>query len=288
MAAVVLFCVFAIGYGYGTLSYKHGLFTYHVIKALKAALVRKYFPPTLGYSDTGDRKQTACGQFVKDAAVIFTFGQSNSANRGQTRHVSGPGVYNFNFLNGNCYESRDPLLGATGNGGSVWSRLGDLLIESGAYERVLIAPVGVSATSIKRWAPGGDLHARVTVTLRSLLAKGLMVTHMLWHQGEQDASDKMGGDEYVGHFSRLVAAIRSLGVDSPLYAAVASICQDDGSDAIRKAQLALPSMFDNVRLGPNTEVLDSYADRYDGCHFTDLGLDKHARMWLSALLAEGP
>ena len=37
-----------------------------------------------------------------------------------------------------------------------------------------------------------------------------------------------------------------------------------------------------VYLGPNTDLID-YRDRYDGCHFSGRGLDKHAQSWLEVL-----
>ncbi len=279
----VLVCVFAGGYGYGALSYQHGIFPYPQIKALKRVLVRTYFPQPLGYHDTSDRERIDCRQFAKDTTVIFTFGQSNSANHGATRHFPGPRVFNFNMFDGKCYAARDPLLGATESGGSVWSRLGDLLIDSGRHARVLIAPVGVGGTAIKHWAPGGVLHGRVTRTLSALKDHGLTVTHLLWHQGEQDVFDATSRDDYIERFGRLLGAIRALGIDAPLYAAIASICHNAGSGEIRDAQRALPMMFAGVRPGPNTDTLDSYSDRFDGCHFTDLGMDRHARLWFQAL-----
>ena len=73
--------------------------------------------------------------------VIFTFGQSNSANYGQTTYTCKLEVYSW--YNGRMAKAADPLPGAGGEKGSVWGRLGDKLIEAGMARKVLIVPVGV-------------------------------------------------------------------------------------------------------------------------------------------------
>src|SRR5215203_6355453 len=58
--------------------------------------------------------------------IALTFGQSNAANRGQKKYTChNKKVLVFN--DGKLYRARDPLPGATGPGGSVWSLLGDML-----------------------------------------------------------------------------------------------------------------------------------------------------------------
>src|SRR2546425_3481295 len=54
--------------------------------------------------------------------VALVFGQSNSSNSGQTRRTARERVYNY--YQGKLYLAQDPLLGADGDGGSVWTRLG--------------------------------------------------------------------------------------------------------------------------------------------------------------------
>ena len=284
----VIACVFLAGFAYGSLAAQHGLFPHPQIKRLKAHLVMRFAPPPLGFHDTRGREPVACGDLVGDTAVLLAFGQSNSANHGLERHRPGPGVYNFNLHDGRCYRARDPLLGATETGGSVWTRLADLLIAAGHHRRVLIAPVGVGGSSIRRWVPGGDLADRVPRAVAGLRAQGLRVSHMVWHQGEQDTFEGMDRRSYVDHFGRLVAAVRGLGVEAPIYVAVASLCHNDGSAAIRAAQRALPDLFAGVRRGPDTDTLDRVADRYDGCHFSGPGMVRHARLWFDALTAPVP
>ncbi len=115
-----------------------------------------------GVDDTS-RKRVPCDEFQTANprhAVLMTFGQSNSANFGQTRYIASSRVANFNIHDGYCYVSEDPLMGADGSGGAVWGLLADQLVESGVYDRVLIAPFGIGGTSLAEWTTGGiDLGA---------------------------------------------------------------------------------------------------------------------------------
>ena len=85
----------------------------------------------------------------KQVMVALAFGQSNSANFGETPKAAKQNVYNY--YEGKLYHAQDPLLGANGIGGSVWTRLGDKLIEHQMYEAVVFIPLGIGATEIARW-----------------------------------------------------------------------------------------------------------------------------------------
>ena len=49
--------------------------------------------------------------------VALTFGQANSANLGESPKTAQGEV--FNFYDGKIYRAEDPLIGTTGDGGSV-------------------------------------------------------------------------------------------------------------------------------------------------------------------------
>ena len=229
-----------------------------------------------------DRPVVPCAPFTSANprhAVLFTFGQSNSANFGETRYIAKDEVANFNLHDGKCYRSEDPLFGADGNGGSVWGRLGDKLIASGAFDRVLIVPFGIGGTSLHEWTTGGRLHPRVANAAQQLKLAGIEPTHVLWHQGEDDARDGTTSEDYIEMFTQLVAALRAYDVNAPVFPAVASMCKDLGSNAIRNAQRALPKRLSGVYPGPDTDSLSDMKDRHDFCHFSDTGLQAHAELW---------
>ncbi|MBI2798821.1 MAG: hypothetical protein HYX63_00815 [Gammaproteobacteria bacterium] len=215
--------------------------------------------------------------------VALTFGQSNSANFVRGRYRAKDAV--FYVAEGRCFTAEDPLPGADGDGGSVWSRLGDLLIASGRYERVVFAGIGVANSTVSSWSPGGDLHPKLMATLKGLVGTGLTPTHLLWHQGEADRSRHTTGAAYQAHFRDLVQAIRQAKVAAPILVAVASYCYGDSSAQITSAQAALVSRRLNIYAGPNTDNYTAPAERADDCHFSALGAERVAAAWFAALSA---
>lgn len=240
-----------------------------------------------GVSTTG-RPAVSCAPFTSRNprnAVLFTFGQSNSANFGETRYTATGNVLNFNIHDGKCYPSADPLLGADGDGGSVWGRLGDQLLASGAFDRVLIVPFGIGGTALSEWTTGGRLHPRVQYAAQQLQLAGIAPTHVLWHQGEDDVLKRTSTSDYITMFAALVQSLREYGINAPVFPAVASICDNRGSDTIRAAQRALPEHIAGVYPGPDTDTLSDMRDRFDYCHFSERGLQAHAELWNEVIVS---
>lgn len=215
--------------------------------------------------------------------VALTFGQSNAANYVRGRHVSAAGVINFH--EGNCYAGRDPLPGADGAGGSVWSRLGDLLMAGGDYDQVVVAGIAVSASGIDRWTVGGDLHPRLVDTLAEMQAHGLTPTHLLWHQGETDAKHGSSAEAYRRHFLAMIDNLRAQGIEAPVFIATATYCHGRSSAELRAAQASLVDPGAGIHAGPDTDALVGSDWRHDDCHFSEAGATRHAELWRDALRA---
>jgi lysophospholipase L1-like esterase len=213
--------------------------------------------------------------------VALVFGQSNSANYGQGHHRACDQV--FNLYQGQLYPAQDPLLGADGEGASVWPRLGDRLIAAGIYGQVIFVAIGVGGTAIVRWVPGRDLHGRILAAIAQVQAAGLTLTHLLWHQGEADAySLNTPPHQYQTAFGQMLGSIRAQGVTAPIYVCLATrFGTMERHEPIRAAQLGLVNGED-IRLGPDTDQL-GFAYRYDGAHFSAAGLDRFAELWLDVL-----
>jgi hypothetical protein len=220
--------------------------------------------------------------------VALVFGQSNAGNWGESPKAAGPSV--FYFFRGEYGRARDPLRGANGDGGSVWTRLGDKVIAARLYDRVVFVPAAIGATDIALWAPGGLLHEDLLRNVREAKDAGHIFTHLLWHQGESDAVLGTRKEDYQQRFIAMLAALRALGVDAPAFVAVATRCGDYPPNAeIRAAQTELVNPALGIFAGPDTDQLDT-TFRHDGCHFSNAGLDAHAEMWLKVLEdhAQGP
>jgi hypothetical protein len=214
--------------------------------------------------------------------VALVFGQAGAANSGETPHTARRDVYNF--YKGKLYRAQDPLLGATGDGGSVWTRLGDKLIERQSYDAVVFVPVAVGGSTIARWQPDGDLHRSILDVIDDVKDHGLTITHMLWHQGESDAISQTSTTAYKSMFLAMLSSIRRQGVDAPILVSIATRCRKNRGDLeIRQAQKELAADAPaGIFPGPDTDEL-GLRFRWDGCHFSDEGLERTAQMWINAL-----
>lgn len=239
-----------------------------------------------GFNNVSDRISIECSRFtdeLSETLVLFVFGQSQSANSASWQAAGDKGVYNFNPFDGKCYQAKDPLLGATGQGGSVWTILGNKLIAAGKAKNVLIVPFGVGGSTIERWIPGGDLADRIARSRNALSAKSIPITHVIWHQGAANAH--ISGELYSTLFDSLLRNLRAQGIDAPVYTAVSSYCKGITSKEITDAQRNLPLKYEGVFTGIETDTLGSDY-RHDDCHFNRKGQNEVARKWMSVLFSE--
>jgi len=102
--------------------------------------------------------------------VLLTAGQSNAGNHGEERLKPTADVYNLNIFDHGCYVAQDPLLGTTGDGGNLFTQLGQLLVERGVYDAVVLVPIAVGGSSVEDWAPGGTLNIRFSAAFEAMAA----------------------------------------------------------------------------------------------------------------------
>ncbi|MFC0875639.1 sialate O-acetylesterase [Saccharicrinis sp. FJH2] len=278
VAGILLLMLFFV---LGVLSYRSQLFPvkqfrnfYHAIKASTVKQIKMDMT-----------------RFNNDAyTVIFAFGQSNSANYGQTLYQCKEEVYNW--YDGKIYEAGDPLKGAGGFGGSPWTRQGDLMIQNNLDQKVLIVPIGRGGTTVSGWAEGGKQHKLILNAIRQPNSQGIKIDYVLWHQGETDNQYNTSKETYIEKFKTIRSAFRSNHVDAPIFVAVASyipvedilLRKNNGCDPnIQNAQKQLAELFPDVFQGANTDSMDKTYYRNDGLHFSDAGLWKHAELWLEVL-----
>jgi hypothetical protein len=191
----------------------------------------------------------------------------------------------------------DPLPDASGNDGSVWTRLGGRIIDEGRIgndrvDAVVFIPIGEAGSEIARWAPGpaGDLHQRILDAMLMAKQHDLEITHLFWHQGETDALKGTSRDDYKARFDAMLMNLRKYeeslnknGWVAPIYVSVASRCgSNPGDPEIQAAQCELVDPDRKIFPGPDTDKLDN-SFRYDGCHFSNAGLEEFARLWIEQL-----
>jgi hypothetical protein len=293
LAIVVLSATFLLG-GY---SGRHDLFPYSAFRALKArpAAPDRYTFDQAGRLESDDQKKAvACPQQTDRTAVLLLIGQSNAGNHAGQRYRSEHGDTVVNFFDGQCYVAASPLLGSDGTSGEYWTELGNLLLDRGSFDRVVLAPTAISGSEVSRWALGGDLNAAMIDTVSDLRRSGYRVTHVLWVQGEVDYVKRTNENDYRDRFVSLVSSLRSHGVAAPVYVAIATKCLGNSNGGTRfhsadnpvaRAQLALPDPGANLRSGVNSDALLDDWDRYDDCHFSASGEQKVAKAWADLLSA---
>ena len=222
-----------------------------------------------------------------DLAVILAAGASNIANEGDLdgRMVPHANVFNFSFLDGRIYIAQDPLVGATEDRSNVLTRIGDGLVRSGLFNRVLLVPVAHGGTYIHEWSPGGRMHPRLSRALKQLRRKGIVVTHFLWQQGEAEADQSQPNPAaWLTHFNAIANVVRSAAAECDIYVARCTICRNAPNPVVRSAQQQAIDLQKRIFPGPDLDVI-GLDDRWDCCHFSVRGLERAAELWLQAIEA---
>ena len=226
---------------------------------------------------------------INKSTVIFTFGQSNSANYGQLTkpHKAKNEVYNY--FNGKLFKAQDPLLGATGNKASVWGYVGDKLIDQEICDAVTIVPIGVGGVTVGAWCKGGSCYKTLVKTLDQLAAAHVKIDCICWHQGESDNIINTPTGTYIERFESIREEFRKRGFNAPFIVAVASyhpLCLDEDngcSKDIRNAQIELAKKHEDIFRGPDTDKLNKCYQRADGIHFSEKGQPQHADLWVKVI-----
>lgn len=217
----------------------------------------------------------------KNRLVAFAFGQSNSANHGGEKFISqDPRI--LNFWDGKFYQASDPLLGASGTSGSVWTAVGHQLISYKLTDQFVIVSAGITRTSAQEWANGGRLHPMFLRRLQELKRLGLEVNHFYWHQGETDYGTPP--EIYRSKLVQIIATTKRYFPNSKFFVAQASMCKTmPSSPDLLRVQSAL-ALEPGVYPGPNTDTINR-DDRFDDCHFSGRGLARAAKSWVDAIMS---
>jgi len=229
--------------------------------------------------------------------VALVFGQSNASNTVDPGYDSTLPV--FAGYGGQCQKAHDALPGASSLKGSSWSRLGDRIVASGLYDKVLFVDIARGGSSILNWGPKGDLNALLLSTLDAMRARGMPPTHVFFHQGEADCAIGLPGRDYKAVLDTVLAQVREkTGGHCAIYVSRASLFMDpacgDQQDpgcyrscpAIVTAQTEATDAARSIFAGPNTDLLVPWFNRNDGYHFTAQAADRFAAAWMPLLVRD--
>lgn len=214
--------------------------------------------------------------------VLLVLGQSNAGNHGtQTHPPAGP--VDVIADDGTCHRTFDPLPGATGLGGSIWSHLPAALASEGVTRPVVFGILAIDASTSREWtAPGGPLPELLDKLVHTTNALGMPAGLVLWQQGESDGRDGTSSTAYESALVKLSAQLKIAGTGARMVVAKSTICRSEPHEAVRSAVNRLVAHRDFLP-GPDTDTLDSSFDRTDGCHLSSRGLQSAATLWAKAL-----
>ncbi len=249
-------------------------------------------------TDTGDYERLACPR--ADAIVIVTGGQSNAANALSDPLPADPAAQAFMMYDGHCYRLRDPVLGATDRGGSLWTALGSALWRASGRPVVFINGA-VGGSQLGDWLDDRSRYRqRLVAEVALAQAAGLMPDYVVWIQGETDAAVLLDPQQYVDEMRQLVDHLDASGVlakDVPWIVFRSTRCKHrrGNGPAIDAAVTAWALRYQRIVLGPLASALGDDMRR-DECHFNGAGRDALVRATVpifvpsavSALAAEGP
>lgn len=219
--------------------------------------------------------------------ICLTLGQSNASNYGAGTYVCRNAVYNY--YKGDLLVAQEPLLGADGSGCSVWTRVADMLIDSGLYKKVVIVPIAIGNTSIDCWSEGRCKESLVKA-LAMLKKDHIQLTDIFWDQGENDNVNGTTKEQYKSRFKQVIKIIRDQQPRVRFFSSITSyfpFINDNplGIDtAITNAQREVIKEL-KLKSGPNTDSLNLAYYRIDAVHFTEKGLDRLALEWFTKIKA---
>jgi hypothetical protein len=144
---------------------------------------------------------------------------------------------------------------------------------------VILVPIARGSSSLSFLNNEGA--PLTTNGIAKLKAAGLTPTHILFQQGETDATLTTTSEEYAGLLHQLVRRFRAAGFDAPFYLSRSTTCgnvEPKNRAAVRAGQLAAVNEALNVRPGPDTDTIGNEG-RSDGCHMNEAGTIANAALW---------
>ena len=155
--------------------------------------------------------------FGRRTFKLFVWGQSIAANSGHGRYAAHNTDQTCVFSDGNFYPCSDPIVGAEGPGGSVWSRFADSIlgrpIDNSPINQVVIGCCAQGSTSINDWAPGGSEAPRLLRSLSEYIAHVGQPTHLAYSQGESDVNI-LSTEQWLERWQAMLASVRSIGCNA--------------------------------------------------------------------------
>ena len=245
-----------------------GRLSYQVRHTL--GLEKNWFIPP-GPSQAAGRTPRTCPS-PDDAVVLVIGGQSNASNVVPVLHKVQNDV--AVWFDGKCYAADDPILGATADGGSLWSLLGDQLADQ--LNRPVLMIVGaVGGTQFADWLDSrSGYYQALSDRIATAHTAGYTPDMILWHQGETDAIVERNMERLTQTSGEFIDRLLTDIPDAPLYLFQASRCigprRVNGVPEVVNVLQGIAEVRPRVITGLNTDTLGRDY-RWDTCHFNSFG-----------------
>lgn len=235
--------------------------------------------------------------------AIAIFGQSNSANRLHRseglKSINDGKTFMYDWTTQRCYPYAEPLVGTDGEGmGNIITSTIAGFRKGDTQTNLIVVAFGRGGSSVFSWSHGIE-SIRLDEVLYRLKKDQINPDLFLWHQGESDAVEEIYFPQKVGAYGMTVGSKKhfyKMSLDIVLQkihhsfpnalvgVALASICQNKGSQEIRGGQNAMQYKYSWVKISSDT---DRFGEKYrsDGCHFNETGEKNIASDYLKLVLS---
>lgn len=213
-----------------------------------------------------------------DPIVIVTGGQSNAANSfGPVSQVAQNEQAVMVFGEG-CYLLSNPVLGATGDGESLWVHLGKELAQTTGRQVVFINGA-VGRSQVSDWLDDrSQYRSRLVNSIKGAKSLGYTPDFVLWIQGETNAGVRVDPQEFSNGLALLITKIEQEAIINGqaqwvLYRSTHCTERPNNGLALENALARLTAPNDDrLHLGPSLTKFDNTM-RHDDCHLNYVGRD---------------
>lgn len=257
-----------------------------------------------GYQATGGKtaRSVEINTGIKNLVLIVA-GQSNYQNVAPSAYTptNASAIDNFNVYDGGMYAAADPLLGASWMGttlggvgsnpspGNIGTRVADLLITNGKFDRVILVPVAVGGTSVDMWATG-IVSNRITTAMARLESRGItpgmtnVTFAVIWGQGESDSGTSQA--DYTSRLNTVISNAAAAGFSGRWFINKQTWLAGSTNATVQAAQDAIPN-GSTIFAGANADSLNAMNRYADNTHFNDTGMAALATLVYNAMHASG-
>lgn len=235
-----------------------------------------YNPAAISLANNPSGYNLSNGDLTNKTFVAIITGQSLAGNHIQGTYQPSNDVRIVNVCGDmKTYAYKEPMLGTTftQNGyagwysgyGSIWGKLGDLLIFGGKYDRVIFVNVSVAGKPLKDFISSGELGHRLPVAFQNLNLNGIKperVDAVIQLLGESDGINGTTQATYVAGVKSMISVSRNMGFVGKWIIPQETYAYNATSATIRAAQLELVNPSEGVISGGDFDVYGGTTYRY--------------------------